>query len=153
VAGTEFPAVVASKLPVGAVVGPTGRVSAAREEWLTPLEAPFTRDERLRLDNALTEAIRRSGVRFNVYIGDLGVDIAAGVDALFPTTPDAEHSVLLAVAPNQKAIEARSGRAVAHRANDRVLQLGVSAAISAFAEGDLIDGLVSSVRVISAAIA
>lgn len=150
-AGSKWPA-VAGELPHGAAVGYSGRVSEAREEQEVPVGLPFRDRDRLLLDNTLTEAIRRSGVRFNVYVGDLGADTAAGADALFPTTPDAEHSVLFAVSPDQRAVEVRSGRAVAHRANDRVLQLGVTAATSAFADGNLMDGLVSAVRVMAAAI-
>jgi hypothetical protein len=153
VAGTNWPAVAESELPVGAVVTSNGRVSVAREETGEPMPFPFTQRDRLVLDNALTDAIRRTGVRFSVYLGDLGADTASGVDAVFPTTPDAEHSVLIAVSPNQRAVEIRSGRAVADRANDRVVQLGVTAAVSAFKESGLMDGLISAVRVMAAAIA
>lgn len=150
-AGTNWPAVV-EELPRGAAVTTNGRVSVAREEAHLPIDVPFRKRDRLLLDNTLVEAIRRTGIRFTVYIGDLGADTAAGADALFPGTPDAAHSVLIAVAPNQRAIEIRSGKAVADRADESVLQLGVTAAESAFKESGLIDGLVSAVRVMSAAI-
>lgn len=152
-AGTNWPAVAESELPTGAVVTSNGRVSVARMEPDEPMPFPFKQRDRLVLDNALTDAIRRTGVRFTVYVGDLGADTASGADAVFPTTPDAEHSVLIAVSPNQRAVEIRSGRAVADRANDRVVQLGVTAAVSAFKESGLIDGLISAVRVMAAAIA
>jgi hypothetical protein len=35
---------------------------------------------------------------------------------------------------------------------DRVAQLGATAAVASFGDGDLIDGLVSAIRVMSAAI-
>ena len=149
----RYPAVVESELPVGSVLTSSGRVSAVHQAGEEFDEVPFNTDELLRVDNALTEATRRTRVRFNVYVGDLGHDSAAGVEQLFPGTPDAEGSVLIAVSPNQRAIEVRSGRAVANRVNDRVCQLGVTAAVSSFSDGDLIDGLVSAIRVMSAAIA
>ncbi|WP_378738496.1 DUF5130 domain-containing protein [Nocardia brasiliensis] len=151
-ANSKWPAVVESDLPRGYVVTSSGRVSGVHEAGDVFKEAPFSDEERLAMDNVLTEATRATKVRFNVYIGDLGTDPAAGADAIFPGTPDATRSVLIAVSPNDKAIEVRSGREVADRANDRVCQLGVTAALSSFRQGQLIDGLVSAVRVMAAAI-
>jgi hypothetical protein len=147
-------AVSADNLPVGSVVTSSGRFSGVHRvgEPFTD-DLPFTTDELVRLDDALTEGTRKTKVRFNAYIGDLGADTAAGADALFPTTPEAERSVLIAVSPNQRTVEIRSGRAVANRVTDRVAQLGATAAVSSFGDGDLIDGLVSAIRVMSAAIA
>ncbi|AFT99694.1 hypothetical protein O3I_008660 [Nocardia brasiliensis ATCC 700358] len=143
---------VEADLPHGYVVTSSGRVSGVHEAGDVFKEAPFSDDERLAIDNVLTEATRATKVRFNIYIGDLGTDPAAGADAIFPSTPEAPASVLIAVSPNDKAIEVRSGREIADRANDRVCQLGVTAALSSFRQGQLIDGLVSAVRVMAAAI-
>jgi hypothetical protein len=60
--------------------------------------------------------------------------------------------VLLAVSPNQKAIEVVYGAGVKGRGIESAAPLGVAAAASAFAEGNLIDGLISAVRVLSAAV-
>ncbi|MFE9323957.1 DUF5130 domain-containing protein [Nocardia sp. NPDC052278] len=151
-ASSNWPAVVESELPHGSVVTSSGRVSGVHEAGAVFKEAPFSDEERLTMDNVLTEATRATKVRFNIYIGDLGADPAAGADAVFPATPEAARSVLIAVSPNDKAIEVRSGHEVADRANDRVCQLGVTAALSSFRQGQLIDGLVSAVRVMAAAI-
>ncbi|RBO83113.1 DUF5130 domain-containing protein [Nocardia puris] len=151
-ASSKWPAVVEADLPHGYALTSSGRVSGVHEAGDVFKEAPFSDDERLAMDNALTEATRATKVRFNVYIGDLGADTAAGADALFPTTPEAARSVLIAVSPNEKAVEVRSGHEVADRANDRVCQLGVTAALSSIRQGQLIDGLVSAVRVMAAAI-
>ena len=101
----------------------------------------------------MIEATRKTKVRFNVYLGELGDDPAQGVLDIFPNTPEAERSALIAVSPNQRAIEIRSGRAVASRVTDSIAQLGVTAAIASFGQGDLVDGIVAAVRVMSAAIA
>lgn len=151
-ASSKWPAVVESDLPHGYALTSSGRVSGVHEAGDVFKEAPFSDDERLAMDNVLIEATRATKVRFTVYIGDLGADPAAGVDAIFPATPDAAHSVLIAVSPNEKVIEVRSGSAVADRANDRVCQLGVTAALSSFRQGEMIDGLVSAIRVMAAAI-
>jgi hypothetical protein len=144
--------VVEADLPHGYVVTSSGRVSGVHEAGDVFKEAPFSDNERLAMDNVLTEATRATKVRFNIYIGDLGNDPAAGADAIFRATPEAAHSVLIAVSPNDRAIEVRSGSEVTDRANDRVCQLGVTAALSSFRQGELIDGLVSAVRVMAAAI-
>ncbi|MTK34354.1 DUF5130 family protein, partial [Nocardia seriolae] len=107
-------------LPHGWAITSSGRVSGVHEAGDLFNDAPFTDRERLLMDNALTDATRATKVRFNIYIGDLGADSAAGVDALFPGTPEAARSVLIAVDPNTSSVEVRSGRDVAERANDRV---------------------------------
>lgn len=146
--------VPAEGLPVGTVVTSSGRISGVHRVGEEFDDLPFTTQELVTLDDALTDATRDTKVRFNVYVGDLGeADPTAAADALFPTTPDAERSVLIAVSPNQRTVQIRGGRAVAHRVTDRIAQLGVTAAVASFSEGDLIDGLVSAIRVMSAAIA
>ncbi|MFJ1460620.1 DUF5130 family protein [Nocardia wallacei] len=151
-ASSNWPAVVEADLPRGYAVTTSGRVSGVHEAGDVFNEAPFNDTERLLLDNTLTEATRATKVRFNIYIGELRPDPATGVEALFPSTPEAARSVLIAVSPNDRAIEVRSGRDVADRVNDRVCQLGVTAALSSFRQGELIDGLVAAVRVMAAAI-
>ncbi|QCQ91694.1 DUF5130 domain-containing protein [Rhodococcus sp. SGAir0479] len=146
-------AIAPADLPVGTVVTTSGRLSGTHRVGEFLDQPPFTTDELVRLDDALTDATRLTRVRFNVFVGDLGENPSAGVDALFPTTPEAERSVLIAVSPNQRVIEVRGGRGVAGRVTDRVAQLGVTAALASFGEGDLIDGLVSALRVMSNAIA
>jgi len=131
----------------------SGRISAVHEAGDVFPELPFTKDELVRLDNALIQATRKTKVRFNVYLGDLGDDPARGVLDVFPPTPEAERSTLIAVSPNHRAIEIRSGRAVADRVTDSVAQLGVTAAVASFGQGDLIDGIVAALRVMSAAVA
>ncbi|MEV0031477.1 DUF5130 domain-containing protein [Nocardia sp. NPDC050793] len=151
-ASSNWPAVVEADLPHGYALTSSGRVSGVHEAGDVFKEAPFSDEERLAMDNVLTEATRATKVRFNVFVGDLGADTAAGADQLFPSTPEAARSVLIAVSPNEKAIEVRSGHEVADRANDRVCQLGVTAALSSIRQGQLIDGLISAVRVMAAAI-
>ncbi len=107
--------VAPADLPVGTVVTTSGRLSGVHRigEPFDDL-LPFTTDQLVRLDDALTDATRSTKVRFNVYVGDLGENTALGADAIFPHTPEAERSVLIAVSPNQRAIEVRGGRAVQH---------------------------------------
>ncbi|MFY2787737.1 DUF5130 family protein [Rhodococcus sp. KRD162] len=140
-------------LPFGSALTASGRVSAAHEfGTVNPDHLPFATQDLVALDDALTEATRQTKIRFNIYIGDLGDDPSTGVESVFPGTPDAIRSVLIAVDPNRHAVEIRSGKRVSNRATDRVAQLGVTAALGPFRDGNLIDGLVTSVRVMTAAI-
>ncbi|WP_068273462.1 DUF5130 domain-containing protein [Aldersonia kunmingensis] len=148
----NWPAVIEDELPLGSVVTSSGRVSSVHRAGEEFPELPFTQRELIALDVALIDATRATKVRFNVYVGDLGADPAAGVAAIFPHTPEAERSALIAVSPNERAVEIRSGRAVADRVTDSIAQLGVTAAVASFGQGDLIDGLVSAIRVMTAAI-
>ncbi|MFD4462441.1 DUF5130 family protein [Nocardia sp. NPDC058480] len=149
-ASSNWPAVVEADLPHGFAMTSSGRVSGVHEPGTVFDEVPFTDHERISLDNALTEATRATKVRFNIYLGDLGADPAAGADAILPNTPEAANSLLIAVSPNQGAIEVRAGVDVAARAKDNICQLGATAALSPFRQGHLIDGLISAVRVMAA---
>jgi len=144
----QRPAIAPENLPHGAALTASGRVSTVRVLGAPFEGAPFTEQDLITLDDTLIGAIRATKVRFNVYIGD-AADPVATTDALLPTTPDAENSVLVAVYPNQRSIEIRSGREAADRATDQVLQLGVTAAVSAFGQGNLLDGITSAVSVIA----
>ena len=87
-----------------------------------------------------------------MYIGDLGADTAARAREILAQVPTPNDAVLLAVSPDQHAIEVVYGAGRAGRGAESAAPLGVAAAASAFKEGNLIDGLVSAVRVLSAGI-
>lgn len=140
-------------MPAGWAVTSSGRVSIATEPENMPGQYPFRAIELITLDDALTRATRQSQARFAVYIGDLGADTAASARHLLAGVPTPNNAVLLAVSPDQRAIEVAYGAELRGRGIDSAAPLGVSAAASAFREGNLMDGLVSAVRVMSAAIA
>ncbi|GAB18132.1 hypothetical protein GOEFS_046_00880 [Gordonia effusa NBRC 100432] len=144
-------AVDPSSLPEGTVVTNSGRISAARQPGDAPTTPPFSKDELIGLDDALKDASEKALVRFSIYIGDLGDDPVAGARAQLANAPEPAHGALIAVSPNSKDIAIVSGSAVAGRVNDRVAQLGVTAAVPAFRNGELIDGLIAALRVMATA--
>ena len=67
--------------------------------------------------------------------------------------PEPAHGALLAVSPNSRDVVVVSGAAVADRLNDRVAALGVTAAVTGFRQGQLIDGIIAALRVMATAAA
>ena len=142
----------AAALPVGWVVSSSGRLSIASAPDEMPGHYPFTTLDLVALDNALTNATRQSKARFAVYVGDMGGDTATRAQRILADVPTPNNAVLLAVSPDQRAIEVVYGADVRGRGVESAAPLGVSAAAAGFKAGNLIDGLVSAIRVISAGI-
>jgi hypothetical protein len=139
-------------LPYGWVQTSSGRLSGVTEPGVLSVQYPFPIKDLVKLDDALKYGSRQSKARFAVYIGGLGSDTAARAREILASVPTPDNAVLLAVSPDQKAIEVVYGAELRGRGADSAAPLGVSAAAAAFKEGNLIDGLVSAVRVMSAGI-
>ena len=116
-------------------------------------EAPdsiFTWQELARLDEALTMASRETGLRFTLYVGDLGKRTRLRAEELHASSGgDPAHSVLLALSPGQRVIEVVTGAAAARRMPDRACALAVLSMTTTFANGDLIGGIVGGLRQLS----
>lgn len=145
-------ATIESDLPYGSVVTASGRISRVTEPGEVSVHYPFRAMDLVTLDDALTVGSRASKARMAVYIGDLGDDPAARVREILTQVPTPNDAVLLAVSPNQRVIEVVYGSGVKGRGAESAAPLGVAAAASALKEGNLVDGLVSAVRVLSAGI-
>ncbi|WLP91254.1 MULTISPECIES: DUF5130 domain-containing protein [Gordonia] len=140
-------------LPMGTVITNSGRVSAARFPGQTPDTPPFSQSELIALDDALKAASEKALVRFSVYIGDLGTDPVDEARKVLSKAPEPANGALIAVSPNSHDVVVVSGEKVADRVNDRVAQLGVTAAIGSFRTGHLIDGLIAALHVVATAAA
>ncbi|OBI52380.1 DUF5130 domain-containing protein [Mycobacterium sp. E787] len=139
-------------LPRGSVITTSGRVSAVTEPGELSVHYPFPTKDLVAIDDALKYGSRASRARFAIYLGDLGNDTAARAREILADVPTPDNAVLLAVSPNQRAIEVVYGSAVRGRGAESAVPLGVAAAASAFEQGSLVDGLVSAIRVLSAGI-
>ena len=151
-ASGEVATVEPAELPLGSVITTSGRISGVTEPGALSVRYPFPNKDLVTLDDALTYGSRAAKARFAVYIGDLGADTAARAGEILAEVPTPSNAVLVAVSPDQHAIEVVYGAEVCGRGAESAAPLGVAAATSAFAEGNLIDGLVSAVRVLSAGI-
>jgi Domain of unknown function (DUF5130) len=141
-----------AQLPVGFVVTSSGRISGVTEPGELSIDYPFPTMDLVKLDDALKYGSRAAKARFAVYLGDLGADTAATAREILAKVPTPDNAALLAVSPNQRAIEVVYGSKLQGRGIEQSAPLGVSAAASAFKEGNLIDGLISAVRVLSAGV-
>lgn len=148
----EVATVDSAELSYGSVVTSSGRISGVTEPGELSLDYPFPNKDLVVLDDALTYASRASDARFAVYIGDLGADTAARAREILTRTPTPDNAVLVAVSPDQHAIEVVYGSQLRGRGAESAAPLGVAAAAAAFKDGHLIDGLVSAVRVLSSGI-
>ncbi|HTZ15878.1 MAG TPA: DUF5130 domain-containing protein [Mycobacterium sp.] len=140
------------ELPVGSVITTSGRISGVTEPGEVSVHYPFPISDLVTLDDALTYGSRAAGARFAVYIGDLGGDTGARAREILAKVPTPNNAVLIAVSPDQHVIEVAYGSEVRGRGVESSAPLGVAAAASALKDGELIDGLVSAVRVTSAGI-
>lgn len=141
-----------AELPYGSAMTASGRISGVTEPGELSVHYPFPTRELVVLDNALKYGSRAAAARFAVYIGDLGADTAATARDILAKVPTPDNAVLLAVSPDQKAIEVVYGSKVKGRGIEEAAPLGVSAAAASFREGNLIDGLISGIRVLAAGV-
>jgi hypothetical protein len=137
-------------LPLGSVVTASGRVSTAEvftEPDLSGL--PFTPVQLSRLDEALTLASRDSGLRFSVFLGELGGTPTDTAQRLHGQMEGSDESVLVAVSPEQRVVEVVTGPEARVRLPDRGAKLAVMSMVASFKEGDLLGGLLSGLQMLA----
>jgi Domain of unknown function (DUF5130) len=114
------------------------------------LDRIFSFRELARLDEALTMSSRETGLRFTLYIGDLGTPTRLRAEELHARSgPDPSDAVLIAVSPGQRVVEVVTGAAASRRLPDRACALAVLSMTAAFAGGDLVGGIVNGLRQLS----
>ncbi len=141
-----------AELPRGFVVTNSGRISGVTEPGELSLTYPFPVTDLVFLDDALKFGSRAAKARFAVFLGDLGADTAATARQILAKVPTPDNAVLLAVSPNQRAIEVVYGSDVKGRGIEESAPKGVSAAAELFKDGKLIPGLIKAVEVMSAGV-
>lgn len=110
-------------------------------------DGPFTPSQLARLDEALTLSSRETGLTFSVYVGEFSAPTRAHAEALFEQLDDA--SVLVAVSPGQRALHIVTGPRSAQRLPNRACALAALAMRASFANGDLIGGITTGLRMLA----
>ncbi len=85
-----------------------------------------------------------------MFLGDLGADTAATARQILAKVPTPDNAVLLAVSPDQRAIEVVYGSDVSGRGIEESAPKGVAAAAELFKDGKLVPGLDQGREVMSA---
>src|SRR4051794_14376541 len=110
----------------------------------------FSYQELARLDEALTMSSRETGLRFTLYIGDLGRQTRLQAEELHARSGgNPTESVLIALSPGQRVVEVVTGAAAARRLPDRACALAVLSMTGSFAAGDIVGGIVNGLRQMS----
>ena len=110
----------------------------------------FSYQELSRLDEALTMSSRETGLRFTLYIGDLGTPSRVRAEELHAHSGgNPAEAVLIAVSPGQRVVEVVTGAAASRRLPDRACALAVLSMTGSFAGGDLVGGIVNGLRQLS----
>jgi Domain of unknown function (DUF5130) len=110
-------------------------------------DGPFTPSQLSRLDEALTLSSRESGLTFSVYVGEFRAPTRAHAEALFERLDDS--SVLVAVSPGQRTLHIVTGPVSAKRLPNRACALAALAMRASFANGDLVGGIVTGLRMLA----
>lgn len=151
-ASGEVATIERAELPVGFAVTSSGRISGVTQPGEVSVTYPFPVKDLVMLDDALKYGSRDAKARFAVYLGELGEDTAATAREILAKVPTPDNAVLLAVSPNQRAIEVVYGSDVKGRGIEEAAPLGVSAAAASFKDGKLMEGLINGVRALSAGV-
>ncbi|GAB3299022.1 DUF5130 family protein [Parasphingorhabdus pacifica] len=140
----------AADLNAGEALTATGRLSIARKVEPEQPNLPFSPTELSRLDEALTLSSRTTGLEFAIYLGDLGEQTRENAEALHANLgARAGEGVLIAVSPAQHQVEIITGDEAYRRVTDRSCQLAVMSMVASFREGEFVEGLISSLRMLS----
>jgi hypothetical protein len=118
--------------------GPQGHAAAG---------GPFTAHQLSRLDEALTLSSRETGLTFSVYVGEFQPPARAHAEALFERLDDG--AVLIAVSPGQRILHIVTGPTSAKRLPNRACALAALAMRASFANGDLVGGIVTGLRMLA----
>jgi hypothetical protein len=111
---------------------------------------PFSFQDLARIDEALTMSSRETGLRFTLYLGDLGADTRASAEDLHSRSGgDVSNSVLVALSPGQRVLEIVTGTAAARRLPDRACALAVLSMTNRLGSGDLVGAIVNGLRQLS----
>jgi Domain of unknown function (DUF5130) len=110
----------------------------------------FSYKQLARVDEALTMSSRETGLRFTLYIGDLGRQTRVRAEELHARSgANPADAVLIAVSPGQRVVEVVTGSGASRRLPDRACALAVLSMTTSFAAGDLVGGIVNGLRQLS----
>jgi hypothetical protein len=101
---------------------------------------------RERLDRAVRNAERVSGLTFSVYLGVAEEDSRAYAERLHAALPDPARSVLVMCDPTFRALEIVTGELARRKLDDVACGLAIASMKTSFLGGDIVGGLAHGVQ-------
>ncbi len=102
--------------------------------------------DRARLDRAVRNAERVSGLIFSVYLGVAEENSRAYAERLHAALPDPSRSVLVMCDPAFRALEVVTGERARRQLDDVACGLAIASMKSSFLGGDIVGGLTHGVQ-------
>lgn len=106
----------------------------------------LTPADRFEIDKAIRAAEESSRCEFSVFVGRAQGEPRAFASRLHAAAVAPDRSILVSVDPVGHTIEVVTGAEVRRTLTDHQVDLAILAMRSAFAEGDLVDGLVRGIN-------
>jgi len=102
--------------------------------------------DRLRIERAVRNAERSSGLTFSIFLGVAEGDARAYAERLHGALPDPAHSVLVLCDPLFRALEIVTGSEARRNLGDVECSLAAASMEASFAGGDIVGGLVVGIQ-------
>lgn len=102
--------------------------------------------DQARIDRAVRNAERQSGLRFSVYYGVSAEDSRAYATHLHAALDDPANSVLVLCDPTFRALEVVTGELARRRLDDLACGLAIATMKTSFLGGDIVGGLAHGVQ-------
>ena len=113
------------------------------------VQGPFSEAQLGRISAALDGADRETGISFSVYVGRLEGSTRERAEELHSQLEAPDNSVLLAISPNQRALEIVTGAQARERLSDHCCGLVAMSMTSSLAGGDLAGAIVIGLHMLS----
>jgi hypothetical protein len=114
-----------------------------------PAGDPFTKAERIALDDAIRRAEQASRVEFSVFVGNAEGDPRDFATSLHNSLVVPARSVLIMVDPTRRVLEVVTGGHVRRTLSDAEVELAVLAMQSELAVGKLVPGLLRGIHLLA----
>lgn len=102
--------------------------------------------DRSRLDRAVRNAEKLSGLAFSIYLGVSEEHTRAYAERLHAALPDPSRSVLVLCDPTFRALEIVTGESTRRQLDDVACGLAIATMKTSFLGGDIIGGLAHGVQ-------
>lgn len=109
----------------------------------------FSAEQLERLNRALDQAQKHSGIPFTVRVGALRGDVRLAAERILSTlvdNPDRDPAVLIVVSPGQCFVRVATTPAARKRVSNPAAGLAALTMTSSFSLGDLVGGLLTGLR-------